>query len=213
MSFLPTLDVLLTYGAACVVLTLTPGPDMVLYLGQTLQAGRERGFAAMSGVYTGLIAHCLLAAFGLSALLLASAAAFTAVKIAGAIYLAWLAFQTIRHGTMFTVKTGARTRRPLHEIYLMGVGVNLLNPKVVIFFLTFLPQFVSPSDPHAPAKLFFLGIFFIVISLPLCAGLILAAERFTGAMRRSSRIMRTLDWLFAGLMGVFALRLLLARGD
>jgi threonine/homoserine/homoserine lactone efflux protein len=211
MSFLPAIDVLLAYTAACLVLTFTPGPDMTLYLGQTLAAGRARGLAAMLGACTGLIGHSMLAAFGLSALLLASATAFTLLKFAGAVYLLFLAAQALRHGSALTLKPGAAARTPLHRVYLLGLGVNLLNPKIVMFFLTFLPQFVSPADPHAPEKLFFLGIYFIVLALPLCAGLIMIADRFTAAVRRSPRVMRAVDWLFAGLMGAFAIRLVLAR--
>jgi threonine/homoserine/homoserine lactone efflux protein len=82
-----------------------------------------------------------------------------------------------------------------------------------VFFLTFLPQFVSASDPHAGAKLTFLGLYFIVLAIPLCIALILMAERFTAAIRRSPRAMRAVDYLFAGLMGAFAVRLLFARAD
>jgi len=95
----------------------------------------------------------------------------------------------------------------------MGLGCNLLNPKVIMFFVTFLPQFVSVSDPHAGAKLLFLGLYFVALSVPICALLILLAERFTAAIRRSPRATRTVDWLFAGLMGTFAVRLLFWRAD
>jgi threonine/homoserine/homoserine lactone efflux protein len=95
----------------------------------------------------------------------------------------------------------------------MGVGINLLNPKCIMFFLTFLPQFVSANDPHAGAKLTFLGLYFIALGIPVCAVLILAAERFTAAIRRSPKAMRAIDYLFAGLMGAFAVRLLSARAD
>ena len=82
-----------------------------------------------------------------------------------------------------------------------------------MFFLTFLPQFVSVSDPHAGAKLMFLGLYFIALGVPICALLILLAERFTAAIRRSPKAMRAIDYLFAGLMGAFAVRLLFARAD
>jgi threonine/homoserine/homoserine lactone efflux protein len=77
--------------------------------------------------------------------------------------------------------------------------------------VTFLPQFVSASDPHASAKLLFLGLYFIALGVPACALLILTAERFTSAIRRSPRVMRVIDWLFAGLISAFAARLLLSR--
>jgi threonine/homoserine/homoserine lactone efflux protein len=213
MTLLPEAHVLLAFTLAAFVLIVTPGPDMALFLGQTLTAGRARGFAAMLGVTTGTVLHSLIAAFGLSALLAASVVAFTALKIAGVAYLIWLAVGALRHGSALTLRREAGAKRPLRQVYLLGLGCNLLNPKIIMFFVTFLPQFVSAADPHAGAKLLFLGLYFAALALPLCAILILAAERFTAAIRRSPRLMRGIDWLFAGLMGMFAVRLLFWRTD
>lgn len=212
MTFLPSLQVLAAFSLASLVLIVTPGADMALFLGQAVTAGRLRGFAAMLGVTTGVLIHSLLAAFGLSALLAASAPAFAAVKIVGVAYLIWLAIEAIRHGSALNLRAAGEAR-PLAQVYLMGLGVNLLNPKIVLFFLTFLPQFVSATDPDAHAKLFFLGCYFMTLALPICSALILAADRFSRTVRRSPRVMRAFDWLFAGLMGTFALRLLFARAD
>ena len=213
MTFLPDLQVLAAYTAAAVVLIFTPGADMTFFLGQTLASGRARGFAAMLGVSTGLVLHSLAAGFGLSALLATSATAFGLLKIAGVAYLAWLAIGALRRGSAFTPGAASAQAQPLSRVFLTGVGINLLNPKIIVFFLTFLPQFVSVSDPHAGAKLMFLGLYFIALGIPCCALLILLAERFTAAIRRSPRVMRGIDYLFAGLMGTFAVRLLLARSD
>ena len=213
MTFLPDLQVMLAYTAAAIILVITPGPDMTLFLGQTLTGGRARGIAAYLGASTGLVVHTMLAAFGLSALLAHSATAFGVLKIAGVAYLMWLAFDALRRGSALTLSTGSGAPQPLGQVFLMGVGINLLNPKIIMFFLTFLPQFVSASDPHAGAKLMFLGLYFIVLAVPICFVLILAAERFTTAIRRSPRAMRAIDYLFAGLMGAFAVRLLFARAD
>jgi threonine/homoserine/homoserine lactone efflux protein len=213
MNLVPDPHVLIAFTLAGVVLIVTPGPDMALFLGQTLTAGRARGFAAMLGVTTGTILHSLIAAFGLSALLAASVFAFTALKIAGVAYLVWLAIGALRHGSAFTLRNDTAARRPLGQVYLMGLGCNLLNPKIIMFFVTFLPQFVSATDPHAGAKLLFLGLYFVALAVPLCALLILLADRFTAAIRRSPRATRAVDWLFAGLMGTFAVRLLFWRAD
>lgn len=213
MNFLPEAHVIAAYTAAALLLILTPGPDMTLFLGQTLSGGRSRGFAAMFGAFVGLIVHTMLAAFGLSALLAASATAFGVLKIAGVVYLIWLAINALRHGSALTLKRDAQPPQPLGAVFLMGVGINLLNPKIIMFFLTFLPQFVSVSDPHAGAKLTFLGFYFTALGVPICAMLVLAAERFTAAIRRSPKVMRAIDYLFAGLMGAFAVRLLSARAD
>ena len=213
MTFVPDFNVMLAYTAAAAILVITPGPDMTLFLGQTLSGGKARGVAAYLGASAGLVVHTMLAAFGLSALLAHSAATFGALKIAGVAYLVWLAFNALRHGSALTLAADATESQPLGQVFLMGVGINLLNPKIIMFFLTFLPQFVSASDPHAGAKLMFLGLYFIVLAIPICLVLIVLADRFTAAIRRSATVMRAIDYLFAGLMGAFAVRLLFARAD
>ncbi|MEZ5787879.1 MAG: LysE family translocator [Xanthobacteraceae bacterium] len=206
---LPSFDQLAVFTVASLALIFTPGPDMTFYLGQTLAGGRAHGFAAMLGAFAGLFVHSMLAALGLSALLAASAAAFTALKFLGAIYLLWLAFNAVRHGSALPLRPGVTSSGSLGRIFKRGLAINLLNPKIVMFFLTFLPQFVAASDPHAAAKLLFLGLFFIALGVPCCALLILAAGRLSAVLRRSPRMMRVIDYLFAGVMGAFAARLLL----
>jgi threonine/homoserine/homoserine lactone efflux protein len=213
MTFIPDLNIILAYTAAAVILVITPGPDMTLFLGQTLTGGRARGIAAYLGASAGLVVHTMLAAFGLSALLAHSAAAFGVLKIVGVAYLLWLAIVALQRGSALTLAPGSAEPQPLAQVFLMGVGINLLNPKIIMFFLTFLPQFVSAHDPHAGGKLMFLGLYFIALAVPICLVLILAADRFTAAIRRSPRMMRAIDWLFASLMGAFAVRLLFARAD
>src|SRR5215210_4249563 len=168
MTFLPDADVLLTYSLACFVLFITPGPDMSLFLAKTVSGGRKAGIAAMLGAQAGCCVHTMLAALGLSALLAASTTAFLVLKVVGGLYLLWLAVDAIRHGSALNVAGEVRREASLWRTFLLGVGVNLTNPKIVLFFVTFLPQFVSAADPHAAQKLVFLGLYFILFSLPLC---------------------------------------------
>ena len=211
MPFVPDLPTLLAFAAAAIVLALTPGPDMALFLGKTIAQGRAAGFAAFFGAATGLVVHTALAAFGLSALLAASETAFTVLKVAGALYLLWLAWGAVRHGSSLTLAGEATAPQPLKEVFLTGLGINLLNPKIVLFFVTFLPQFVDAGDAHAAGKLAFLGMTFILTAIPICGTLILVADRLAGSLRGSRRVTRVLDWLFAGLMGGFAVKILLTR--
>ena len=102
--------------------------------------------------------------------------------------------------------------QPLARIVGKGLFINLLNPKIIIFFLTFLPQFISSGDPHAAGKMLFLGLMFTVINVPVSGALILAAARITGLLKGSSAARRVVDWLFAGVLGAFAVRLVLAHG-
>jgi threonine/homoserine/homoserine lactone efflux protein len=213
MSFLPTLPVFAAYLAAVLVITFTPGPDMTLFLGKAVRQGTAAGMAAMLGASTGILIHTTLVALGLSALLAASVTAFTILKVAGALYLLWLAVQTVRHGSALNLDASAKPRptEPLYRSWLTGLGVNLMNPKIIMFMVTFLPQFVAASDPHAAQKLVFLGVVLVLVVLPCTIPMIIFASRLASLLKRTPRVMRAIDWLFAGVFSAFAARLLLAR--
>ena len=212
MTFLPEPAVLLPFALASVVIALTPGPDMTFFVGRALSQGRAAGLAAFAGATTGILVHTLLVALGLSALLVAAPTAFLALKIVGALYLLWLAVQAVRKGSMLSLPAnGAPTRASLRATWAQGLLVNLLNPKIVIFFLTFLPQFVSVNDPHATARLITLGIIFLLIGVAICVPIVFAAERFAKALRGNAKAARVFDWLFASIFAAFAARLIVAR--
>jgi threonine/homoserine/homoserine lactone efflux protein len=208
MDFLPESTVIIPFALAVFVIAITPGPDMTLFVGRALSQGRAAGLACMFGAMTGIMIHTLLVALGLSALLAASPQAFLALKIGGAAYLLFLAYQAIRHGSAFSPDKVARSGRSLLRNWATGLGINLLNPKIVLFFMTFLPQFVSPGDPNAAQKLIFLGLLFIPLSLPITVPMVLAADAFSAFLRRAPKVMRAIDYLFAGVFAAFALRIL-----
>jgi threonine/homoserine/homoserine lactone efflux protein len=168
--------------------------------------------AAMLGAMTGCCVHTLLAALGLSALLAASATAFTVMKIVGAVYLLWLAVDAVRHGSSLNLRGGPGGDVSVWRTFLLGIGINLTNPKIVLFFVTFLPQFVDAADPHASEKLVFLGLYFIAFSAPLAVLMIFGAERIIALLKNRPRIMRGIDYTFAGLFGAFALKILTTQG-
>ncbi len=209
-DFVPALPVLGAFVGASIVLGLTPGPDMTLFLSKTVAQSRAAGLAAFAGASTGLVIHSILIAAGLSALLAASVTAFTVLKVVGALYLAWLAIDALRHGSSLSLDRKP-THEPLRSVYLKGLLVNLLNPKIIVFFVTFLPQFVSPHDPAAPKKLLFLGLVFLLVNIPVCVPLIFSAEQLSTFLRRSPKATRLVDWLFAGVLAAFAVRLVLAE--
>jgi len=206
IEFIPDLPVLAAYLVAAAVLGLTPGPDMTLFLSKTVSQSRAAGLAAFAGATTGLVIHSILVAAGLSVVLAASATAFTILKVAGAIYLAYLAYDAIRNGSSLSLDR-KRSGEGLKSAYLKGLLVNLLNPKVIVFFVTFLPQFVSAADPDAAGKLLFLGFVFVLVNVPVCVGLILFADRIAMFLKRSPKATRLVDWLFAGVLGAFAVKL------
>ena len=135
---------------------------------------------------------------------------FTVLKLVGAAYLAFLAYDAIRNGSALSLEKRAPSE-PLGTVYLKGLLVNLLNPKIIVFFVTFLPQFVSPGDPAAAKKLLFLGAFFMLVNVPLCSTMILSADWMAKALGRSGRAARVIDYLFAGVLGAFAVKLILTQ--
>ncbi|GHD18440.1 LysE family translocator [Tianweitania populi] len=211
MSFLPDLSIFIQFAIATLVISITPGPDMTLFVGRALSEGRAAGFACMFGAMCGIVVHTSLVALGLSALIVASPEAFLALKVVGAGYLVFLAVQALRKGSAFSPDTTNRAPRTLFQNWATGIGINLLNPKIILFFMTFLPQFVSASDPHAPGKLFFLGLMFIPLSLPVVVPMVIAADKFAGLLRKSPRVTRVVDYLFAGIFSAFALKILTAQ--
>lgn len=206
--------VVTTFALAALVLIMMPGPDQALITRNALVGGRAGGLLTMVGGVLGLTVHASSAAIGLSALLLASATAFTALKIAGALYLLWLAVQMLR--------SAARSRRspesavepatvpPRRGAYLrQGFLSNALNPKVALFFVTFLPQFLSADAGSARARaLLFSGVF--VLLYLGWFGLYVAAVDRLGRWLRRPAVKARIEQVTGVLLGAVAIRLVTA---
>ena len=217
MPVIPDLPVIIAFAGAALLLAITPGPDMTLFLGRTIAYGRGAGLASMTGASAGTVIHTILVVAGISALLVASPTGFWILKLVGALYLAWLAIDAIRNGSTLrldpdSVEKKTDRKGDLIPAFLFGIGINLLNPKIVLFYMTFLPQFVSASDPDAQGKMLFLGLFFPIIAWPFMAIMIIGAERVAHTLTKRPAIARGIDWLFASVFGFFAVRILLAEG-
>jgi threonine/homoserine/homoserine lactone efflux protein len=185
------------------LLNITPGPDTAYIVGRSVQMGWRGGAAAALGICTGCLVHVFAAAIGLSALLAASSVAFTVVKWAGAAYLCFIGVQLLlsRPGAM--AATGAAAAHDvisLRQVFWQGALTNVLNPKVALFFLAFLPQFVAADSPHKPAAFVLLGLIFIFNSTLWCLGVAAFAARAARSIRQSSR---ALLWINRALGGMF----------
>ncbi|EJJ27877.1 LysE family translocator [Rhizobium sp. CF142] len=188
------------FFTAAVLLNISPGPDMAFILGHTMKSGTRAGFSAVFGIWTGACIHVLLAAFGLSAILAASAIAFSTVKWVGAIYLVWLGIQALRSkGEGGFVRATGETLG-WRRIYRQGVLVSLLNPKVAIFFLAFLPQFVVEGAGPAWLQLAVHGGLIIVVAVFIEPPLILAGGRLADLFKNNTKIGL---WLDRGLGALF----------
>jgi len=126
----------------------------------------------------------------------------------GATYLLWLAVDAVRRGSSLHVRDTKPSAAAFWRTLTLGFSVNMTNPKVVLFFITFLPQFVQADDPHASAKLLFLGIYLVAVCFPLGIAMILGAERVVNGLKARPRLLRGIDWLFAGVFGAFAVKIL-----
>ncbi|MBU2487068.1 MAG: LysE family translocator, partial [Alphaproteobacteria bacterium] len=194
-SFIPGLPVLAAFSFAVLLLAITPGPDMTLWMSRTIRDGRAVGLMTLLGTNLGIAVHTLLVAFGVSALIVASPVAFLALKTGGAGYLLWLAIQAVRNRSVLSVKASGKSDASMGKAFLNGLWVNLLNPKVIIFFMTFLPQFVSVNDPHVTGKLIFLGVLSILVALPVAILVVFGANGLADWLRRKPQVMRVVDYV------------------
>lgn len=182
-----------TFFTAAVLLNLSPGLDMAFILVQTAKRGVQSGFSAMFGIWTGAFVHVVFAALGLSAILATSAVAFSVVKWVGAAYLIYLGIQALRSkGTQLPAK-GQAAPLSLIKIFKQGVLVSVLNPKVAIFFLAFLPQFAEAGAGSVSAQLFLHGFLIIVVAALVEPPLIIIGGRLTGSLSNNTRISRWIE--------------------
>jgi threonine/homoserine/homoserine lactone efflux protein len=184
---IPEPGTLAVFALASLALAVVPGPAVLYIVAQSIHGGRRAGVVSALGVASGGVVHVLAAVVGLSALLAASAEAFTVVKILGAVYLVWLGIRTFMSADD---RIGGRSaERTLGRTYRQGVVVNVLNPKTALFFIAFLPQFV---DPHSSTRgqLAVLGAIFVVIALTSDLVWALVAGTAGAVLRRSRTFLR-----------------------
>ncbi|MFC7735307.1 LysE family translocator [Roseomonas sp. GCM10028921] len=203
---------LLACTLASLVVALSPGPDMMFVLGQTLAGGTRQGWAAAMGIYCGAAVHIVLATLGVAALLAAEPALFTALRLAGGAYLLWLGFGALRAAWAGT-PAGAPPAGAARRVLLQGALTNLTNPKVALFFLAFLPQFVSPSPGRAPewAQMLILGPILPLVSVPVFAAIIAGAAGAAGLLSRSARAARWLNGVAGAIFLGLGARLIVSR--
>jgi threonine/homoserine/homoserine lactone efflux protein len=174
------------FVVAALALLLVPGPAVLYVVARSIHEGRRAGLASVVGIHVGTLVHIAAATLGLSALIASSAVAFTAVKVAGAVYLIGLGLWTLLSRRAETeVPLGGE--RNLRRAFAQGIVVNVLNPKTALFFLAFLPQFVDPNAPHPAVQIAFLGLLFALLGLVTDSTWALVAGTAGGVLRRSQR--------------------------
>ena len=172
------------------LLNVTPGPDTAYIIGRSIQLGWRGGAAAAIGISSGCLIHVFGAAIGLSALLMTSSAAFAVVKLAGAAYLLFSGVQMLlSRPRMVAEATAPGEAIPLGRVFWQGALTNVLNPKVALFFLAFLPQFVAVDSPHQALAFLTLGLIFIFNGTLWCLGVAAFAAKAASRIRRSDGVM------------------------
>ncbi|MGC1176372.1 LysE family translocator [Polaromonas sp.] len=203
-----TVTELAWFALVALALVLTPGPNMIYCISRTLCQGRGAGMVSLGGVAAGFVVHLLAASFGLTALLLAVPMAFTAIKVLGAAYLLWLAWQAVKPGGLSPFETRQLPNDPPRTLFLMGFMTNLLNPKVAMFYLSFFPQFLHPERGQLLQQSLTLGAVQISVSMAINTLIIFFAAGLAVFLNRNITWMRVQRYVMGTVLGLLALRLL-----
>jgi threonine/homoserine/homoserine lactone efflux protein len=203
-----TIDSYLLFVVASVLLCIAPGPDMIFLLGRTIAQGRKAGIIAAVGINLGAYVHLLGAVAGISALLATSAYAFTIIKWMGAIYLLYIGARILlSKQNQVLIDGNANSNRNYRQIFWQGFLSDVLNPKVAIFYLAFLPQFIKPNTAHQSLQIFFLGVTVNVIAIIINIVLVYSASLLTNSFRKHSAISGWLNKMLGALFIFLGLKL------
>lgn len=185
---------LLAFAGATILLALSPGPDNIYVLTQSLVNGSRSGIATTAGLITGCIFHTTLIAFGVSALIVASPQLFFYIKILGALYLLYLAYKVYNSDSTIELST-SHNQKSLGGLYKQGIIMNLLNPKVMIFFLAFFPAFLWEPEGNTVQQFYILGGVFMLVSFLVFGSIAVLAGYISKFLKEDSRLGLLLKWL------------------
>ena len=196
---------------ACVLLVLTPGPNLLYLISRTLCQGRGAGLISLAGTTSGFVVHIVAASLGLSAVLIAVPVMFDAVRFAGAAYLLWLAFDSVRSRGAGLFTPRSLVPEPPAKLYRTGLLTSILNPKVALFYLALFPQFIIPAHGHVLLQSLALGATQIVIAVVGDALFVLAAARISRWLAKRPLWMVVQRWVQGGVFAAIAVKLALTE--
>jgi len=200
----------LAFSLACVVISVVPGPDMMFVLANGIARGRAAGVVAAAGMSAGLAGHTVAAALGLGALLAAAPVALDTVRIVGAVVLVYLAVNALRATRNVTAAPKVEGRS-LRRTFLMAALVNLSNPKIVLFYLAFFPQFVTEGGWAMPAQFLVMGAILIAVCFLVDVTVGFASGTLSALLQRRPAVQRWLNRVSAAIFGALAIRLVVDR--
>ena len=188
------LENIISFSIATIILSLSPGPDNIYVLSQSIANGTKSGLATTAGLITGCILHTTLLAFGLSALITASPTIFYGIKVFGAAYLLYLAFKVFTSDSKISLTSNV-TKKPYNKLFKQGIIMNILNPKVMIFFLAFFPGFLWDKEGNTVIQFYVLGIIFMLVSFLVFGLISVLAGKISNYLKSHKAVGPILKWL------------------
>jgi len=205
------LSLVLAFAAACLIISIVPGQDMMFIVANGIARGRAAGVVAAVGMSTGIAVHTVLTALGLGALLAAAPVALDTIRVVGAVFLVYLAISALRAARETTTATAPPPARSLRRTYVMAVLTNLANPKVILFYLAFFPQFLTAGGWSTPVQFLVMGAILVVVGFTVDGTVGLAAGALAALLLRRPTIQRWLNRVSAAIFGALAVRLVTDR--
>jgi len=188
-------EILSGFVIATAALAISPGPDNIYVLMQSMANGRKSGLATVAGLMSGCLVHASLLAFGVSAIIKQSDALFFIIKLLGALYLFYLAFQVFKSDAVIRLNEGSVPKKNLWQLFKQGFIMNVLNPKVAIFFLAFFPGFLFSDSIGTVIQFYILGLLFMLVSFIIFSFIAILAGYISDYINENSRIGLHLKWL------------------
>ena len=204
---MPDLASLIAFAAIALGMVLTPGPNMVYLVSRSISQGRTAGLISLGGVALGFVFYMLCAAFGITAIVMAVPYAYDTLRVAGALYLLYLAWQALRPGGRSPFQVRDLPKDSPRRLFAMGFLTNLLNPKIAVMYLSLLPQFIQPSHGSVLAQSLVLGTTQIAISVSVNAVIAVAAGSVAAFLGSRPTWLRVQRWLMGTVLAALALRL------
>jgi len=188
------LEILISFVTATLILAVSPGPDNIFVLTQSIVNGKKYGLATVLGLMTGCLIHTSLVAFGVSAILKKNENLFFGIKLFGAVYLLYLAYNVFRSSAAIQFSSPQKTKETSVSLFKKGFLMNVLNPKVTIFFLAFFPQFLFSKTIATEIQFYVLGFIFILVSFFVFASIALLAGKISEYLKQNSQVGVYLKW-------------------
>lgn len=208
---MPSLTHLAAFALIAFGMVLTPGPNMIYLVSRSISQGRAAGMISLLGVACGFLFYMVCAAFGITALLMAVPFAYDALRIGGALYLLWLAWQAVRPGGRSPFHVRDLPRDGPRRLFAMGLLTNLLNPKVAMIYLSLLPHFIEPARGNILGQSLVLGATQVAISLSVNAIIACLAGAIAGFLAAKPLWLRVQRWFMGTVLGGLAVRMALER--